>query len=305
MTSGVDMRRRETSTPYQHQDPSAPSSGNTSAGTMESGDVAEPLMVASSDTVAAAADYDDDDWRSLLVRLQNSAAIVALVLALGAMLVVVWWVNLLGGLSWKSGEAKLVFNWHPLLMITTFCFMTVATFAFRIPVDKSVSKRVHGVVWAVAALCAMVALIAVVHSHNDKESGFIANLYSLHSWIGIFVISIFLCQFFAGLFTFGYPLTSMGVDASFKAKMLTVHYFVGPFIYVSTAATILLGIQEKEGFMGCSYKVTQADLFPIQHFFQIPLPCRVSHLLGILVLAMTLCTSFALHQFDRGSFRQS
>jgi cytochrome b-561 len=249
MTSGIDMRRREAVTPYQHQDPSA-SSGN-GAGTMESGDVAEPLM-ASSDTVAA---DDDDDWRSLLVRLQNGAAILALALALGAMLVVVWWINLLGGLSWKSGEAKLVFNWHPLLMITTFCFMTVATFAYRIPVNKSVSKRVHGVVWAVAALCAMVALVAVVRSHNDKESGFIANLYSIHSWIGIFVISIFIFQFFAGLFTFGYPLTSMGVDASFKAKMMTVHYFVGPFIYVSTAATILLGIQEKEGFIGCAYKV--------------------------------------------------
>jgi cytochrome b-561 len=302
MTSDMAVRRRETSTPYQQSPSASTPSGINSDVTMELGGDTESLLA--SPNAAASDDYDN--WRSLLIRLQNTAAIFALILALGAMMVVLWWVNLLGGLScWKSGEAKLVFNWHPLLMVTSFCFMTVASFAFRIPVKRPLSKLLHGVVWAVAALCALVALIAVVHSHNDKDSGFIANLYSLHSWIGMFVILIYLSQFFSGLFTFGFPLTSLGVNASFKAKMLVVHYFVGPFVYVSTAVTILLGVQEKEGFIGCAYKVTKADVFPIQHFSQIPLPCRVSHLLGVLVLAMALCSSFSMHQFDRGSFRQS
>jgi hypothetical protein len=251
-------------------------------------------------------DQEDILWENQLRQLQTKAIIASHVLALIAMTVVIWWINLLGGVSWKAGKAKLVFNWHPLLMITAFSFMTVATFSYRwqyIP-NRRLAKLLHGSAWAVAALCMFVALIAVFQSHNDKQSGFIANMYSLHSWIGTFTILIYVSQFLAGLVTFGVNVPSLEITQSFKPKMLTVHYFVGPLVYLSTAITILLGLQEKEGFVGCAYKVTQADMFPIQNFFEIPFACRVSHLLGIVVLAMTVSTTFAMHDFGRGSFHR-
>jgi cytochrome b-561 len=268
-------------------------------------------VVPSGEPTSTSFDDEESDWGNRLRRLQATAIIASHVLALIAMTVVLWWINLLGGLvlSWEAGKAKLVFNWHPLLMITAFSFMTVATFSFRwqyyIP-NRRLAKVLHGSAWAVAALCAMVALIAVFHSHNDKQSGFIANLYSLHSWIGVFTILLFVFQFLAGFFTFGVNVPFLGIiTQSFKAKMLTVHYYVGPLVYLSTATTILLGIQEKEGFVGCAYKVTEAaDLFPIQHLSEIPLACRVSHLLGIVVLSMTVSTMFAMHDFGRGSFHR-
>jgi cytochrome b-561 len=251
-------------------------------------------------------DQEDTSWENKLRQLQTKAIIASHVLALIAMMLVLWWINLLGGTSLEAGKAKLVFNWHPLLMITAFAFMTVATFSYRwqsIP-NRRLAKALHGSAWAVAALCMLVGLIAVFQSHNDKQSGFVANMYSLHSWIGAFTILMYVSQFLAGLLTFGGIVPSLGITQAFKANMLTVHYYVGPLVYLATAATILLGIQEKEGFVGCAYKVTQADLFPIQHFFEIPFACRVSNLLGVVVLAMTASTTFAIHDFGRGSFHQ-
>jgi hypothetical protein len=203
-------------------------------------------------------------------------------------------------------------------MITAFCFMTVAALAFRSRQQRSsinnnnsnhqrrvVLKFTHGLSWTVAALCAMVALLAVVQSHNDATvSGkFIANLYSLHSWIGVGVIIMYMVQFSMGVLTFACP-TPLFMSLSSpnkKARFMQVHKFLGPFIYNCTAATILLGIQEKEGFIGCSYAVAKVDLFPPSHFFEIPYSCRVSHLLGVLVLAVTLCTNLALHEFQKGA----
>jgi hypothetical protein len=241
-------------------------------------------------------DPDMSEWNEQLRRLQRASIWLSHVLALLAVSVVVWWIYLLGGLSWKFGQAKLVFNWHPLCMTTAFCFMTVAslTFRFQGTWPRYQVKLLHGMAWTVAVLCALVALVAVLQSHNDGVSGYIANLYSLHSWIGCAIILIYLIQFIAGVVTFWWPLSWM--TPLFKAQVMSIHTFVGTYLYTATAATILLGIQEKEGFVGCAYKVAERpDLFPLQNFSQIPLPCRVSHLLGIVVFAMTVSTSFALH----------
>mmetsp|Transcript_52356 Transcript_52356/g.157139 ORF Transcript_52356/g.157139 Transcript_52356/m.157139 type:complete len:89 (+) Transcript_52356:768-1034(+) len=87
---------------------------------------------------------------------------------------------------------------------------------------------------------------------------------------------------------------------------MLLHKFMGPFIYISMAATILLGIQEKEGFIGCHYEVTKPDLFPPAHLSEIPRACKISHSLGIIVLVTTLSTTFALHDFNSaGSSRRS
>jgi len=128
-------------------------------------------------------------------------------------------------------------------------------------------------------------------------SGYIANLYSLHSWLGLGVVGLYLCQFLAGFFTFAWPLPF--ITPVRKAQIMTLHSFLGPFLYTAVAATILLGIQEKEGFVKCGYDVKKADLFPLSHFFLIPTPCLISHALGIVVFATALSTSFALHAFKR------
>lgn len=237
------------------------------------------------------------EWNVLFIRMQRIANIMAHVLSLTSVIVVIVWISALGGLSWQRGSAKQVFNWHPLLMICAFMFMTVASLSFRNKLigNRQTLKFIHGMAWSVAALCASVALIAVFMSHNDARSGYVANLYSLHSWIGMAVIGMYLLQFLIGVFSFAWPLASM--TPSKKGRIMQFHKFVGPVVYNATAANILLGIQEKEGFIGCAYTVTKPDVFPIQHFLDIPSVCRTSHGLGILVFCIAICTNLALYDF--------
>ena len=243
--------------------------------------------------------YHPDGNVVILKKLQRSAHIAAHMLALLSVLVVSWWIHMLGGLTLEAkGNSKLIFNYHPLLMIVAFCFMTIATLSFQHYsewglTERSQRKFVHGLSWTVATLCGALALIAVFKSHNDETSGYIANLYSFHSWIGIIVTILYVLQWLVGLGTFGLGYGS----PSFKAVAVTIHKYIGPILYQGAAFTICLGIQEKEGFVGCSYKVESADLLPIQHFFEIPLACRVSHALGLIVVVMSILTMFAIQEF--------
>ena len=261
---------------------------------------ATPMTVISSPNAAPSVSSNDEHW---LLLWQHRAGIVSHILAVAAVSTVSLWVSDEamggGGVSWAEGDAKRVFNWHPVLMVIAFAFMTVSSLAFSMQWrsnDRKINKALHAIQWGVAAICAAVGIVAVVRSHNDPVSGFIANLYSLHSWIGVGVILLYVCQFFAGILSFGLNIPTISPAA--RAKVMNLHKFLGPIIYIAVACTILLGIQEKEGFVKCSYKVDKADLFPIQHFSEIPRACRISHSLGIIVFAMTLSTSFALHDFS-------
>jgi cytochrome b-561 len=238
---------------------------------------------------------DENYSMDKLAHYQGVANILCHVLAILAIALVSWWVDLSAGLSWKPGEAKRVFNYHPLCMVLAFAFMTVSTLSFRYPgMKRYVRKIIHGLSWTVATLCGIVGLIAVFRSHNDELSGLFANLYSFHSWIGITVVTLFLLQYIVALYAFG-----GWFHPSWKARAICVHKYVGPVIYQAVAVTMLLGIQEKEGFVGCAYQVEKPDTFPIQHLSKIPLSCRVSHSLGLVIVAMTLLASFAIHDFGK------
>lgn len=233
-------------------------------------------------------------WSTRLQQIQTTSLLAAHVLALSAVVMVMFWIYLLGGLSWQYGQSKQVFNWHPLLMIVAFNFMTVASLSFRFrELSRPLLKWTHGMAWVVAASCAVIAIMAVLRSHNDPISGFLANLYSFHSWVGCAVIFLYVIQFAVGIFS----LSSVWSSRMNTSRILLFHKLFGAVIYNGVALTILLGIQEKEKFVGCSYSVSQADVFPWKHFGEIPLACRVSHLLGILVLCTALCANLARHDF--------
>mmetsp|Transcript_9172 Transcript_9172/g.14229 ORF Transcript_9172/g.14229 Transcript_9172/m.14229 type:complete len:288 (+) Transcript_9172:163-1026(+) len=245
-----------------------------------------------------------DSLLESIKRIQHVATLVAHGLALTSIGVALYWVYLPamggGGLSWKEGEAHKVFNWHPLLMVTTFAFMTVASLSFKTfkSANRGVRKATHATAWLVALVSGAVGVTAAFKSHNDPVNGFVANLYSLHSWIGSLVIFLYLLQFITAHLAIGFFFPNLVSSSNTKLLVLAMHRYIGPFIYVVTAATILLGIQEKEGFIGtCGYKVTSIDLWPFLHFFEISLVCRIGHLVGLIVLLEALLTTFSLHNF--------
>ena len=263
----------------------------------------EEMLLVNGDDAEAASGVgpDESDFsQAIIMNVQRYANVFAHFLAVSIILVVYWWIHKLGGLAWQAGKSKQVFNWHPLLMITAFAFMTVSSLSFRFPwksTNRSVTKLVHATGWTVATLSATIGLIAVFRSHNDAVSGYIANMYSLHSWIGSAVILLYVTQFATGVRAFGGPLASSNISQPLRALMLQFHVVAGPLIYFLTAVTILLGIQEKEGFVGCAYHVESKDWFPIQNLGKIPSACLVSHLLGLLVFLTTLSAGIALTDF--------
>lgn len=251
----------------------------------------------------------------LLQRAQSVATTISLLLSPVAITLVSIWASSLGGVSWAQGEAKRVFNWHPVLMVTAYAFMNVGALIFRTTrtsayqasvsstessaypdaKKRGVAKLTHGSVWSLSFIFGMVAMLAVFKSHNDPVSGYIANLYSMHSWVGILVLSLYTLQFMFGLLAFGGFLS--GRSRLSSPVLMEIHKYTGTYIHILVTATILMGIQEKEGFVSCGYAVDSADLMPLLNYGKIPYSCKISHGLGLVVLAMGLCTSFGLHHF--------
>lgn len=58
---------------------------------------------------------------------------------------------------------------------------------------KEVKKLIHLVLHAIALILGIIGIYAAFKYHNESS---IANLYSLHSWIGIAVISLYGIQVF-------------------------------------------------------------------------------------------------------------
>ena len=249
---------------------------------------------------------DQDQVDRAFARFQVWAMTVAQVFAAISVLLVLYWAHLMGGLSWET--PKEAFNWHPVMMVLCFAIMTISMVSFRLKCmpSRSWAKRVHYMGWLVAALCAAVALVAVFYSRNFSETGFGANMYSLHSWMGALVILLYLGQLVVGAMTFlGYSPAwwTRIIRGAHTSTILSIHYLVGPVIYYGTMATILLGFQEKGKSMECSYSeiLDKPDYLPFLHFFDIPWVCRLSHLLCLVIFLMSVFVTIGLHDFQRVS----
>lgn len=97
--------------------------------------------------------------------------------------------HLLAGFSWTKGDSQ-VFNWHPLMMTTgfIFCSSQAALVYITSPYSHEINKRIHLSLHLIAFICTIIGLVAVFRFHFEHN---ITNFYSLHSWLGISVASIF------------------------------------------------------------------------------------------------------------------
>lgn len=174
----------------------------------------------------------------------------------------IWTGHHLGGFAWQ-GDPNHQFNWHPLLMTLGMIYLYgngLLMYRMFRNERKRKLKLLHAGVMISVFFLAVIALKAVFDSHNLKpckdpksEGDFcpVPNLYSLHSWMGLITVILFLFQWLAGLITFLFP----GLASHLRASYLPLHVFFGLMIFVFACATAILGITEKTIFaLGSKYQ---------------------------------------------------
>ncbi|CAL1405422.1 unnamed protein product [Linum trigynum] len=161
-----------------------------------------------------------------------------------AALVLTWTLHYRGGLALVSDNKDLIFNVHPVLMVIGLLLMNgEAMLAYKtISGTKNLKKLVHLAVQFVALVLGLIGVWAALKFHNDKG---IDNFYSLHSWLGLACVFLFIIQWAAGFMTFWYP----GGSRSSRATLMPWHVFFGVYIYVLAIVTAITGLLEKATFL--------------------------------------------------------
>ncbi|XP_059085102.1 transmembrane ascorbate-dependent reductase CYB561-like isoform X1 [Tigriopus californicus] len=173
----------------------------------------------------------------------------------------IWMGHYRGGFAW-SGDNQ--FNWHPLLMVMSLIYLygngiliyrsvllppfnqldrnhrVQGILMYRVFRNerKKKLKWAHAIVMISAFFISVIGLKAVFDFHATKG---IPDLYSLHSWMGLITVIMFLLQWVAGLVTFLFP----GLASHLRSSFMPAHIFFGLFIFTMACATALLGITEK------------------------------------------------------------
>lgn len=74
-------------------------------------------------------------------------------------------------------------------------FFSSAIIVYRLPwtwkCSKLLMKSIHAGLNTVAAILAIISLVAVFDFHNAKK---IPNMYSLHSWVGLTAVILYILQ---------------------------------------------------------------------------------------------------------------
>lgn len=237
---------------------------------------------------------------------QAYALFLARVLAVIAFILTINWAisdntddKYLGGLDWN----KNVFNWHPVLMIFSMlvCLVQGVVAYRKVKLSHETNKILHGLWYIAGLIFASVGLKAVWKSHDHPyhadgaKQTHIANLYSLHSWIGLAVVLLF-CQnlIFGGLHYFN-PYLAIEL----KKRYMPSHKVLGFATFGLAVAAILSGIVEKNTFLGCSYPAHTVDGNPASNYHEIPPGCRLSNGIGMVVICVFLLVCFGMLNFDQ------
>uniref|UniRef100_A0A8C5KN70 Plasma membrane ascorbate-dependent reductase CYBRD1 n=1 Tax=Jaculus jaculus TaxID=51337 RepID=A0A8C5KN70_JACJA len=160
---------------------------------------------------------------------------------LSVLFTLIWVLHYREGLGWDG--SGLEFNWHPVLMVTGFVFIQgIAIIVYRLPwtwkCSKLLMKSIHAGLHATATLLAIIAVVAVFDYHSARA---IPHMYSLHSWIGLTVVILYVLQLLLGVLIFLLPWAPLSV----RAAAMPIHVYSGLLLFGTVIATVLMGVTEK------------------------------------------------------------
>jgi len=185
---------------------------------------------------------ESDNQRDKLANFRLLYLILQMVGITIIVLMASWVFVFLGGVSWSS-TPSIQFNWHPLLMTVGMIYLygnTILIYRGLRYTPKRSLKLTHATLFGFIFVLILIAGTAVYQSHVLANPP-IPNFYSLHSWVGITAMLLFVFQWIGGFVTFLYPQ----VRAPLKETIMPFHIYFGLTGYVLAVAAALLGISEK------------------------------------------------------------
>ncbi|TRY54429.1 hypothetical protein DNTS_023697, partial [Danionella cerebrum] len=154
-----------------------------------------------------------------------------------------------------------------------------AAIVYRIPQtwghNKLPWKLVHAGLLLLSLILSVVGLCAVFSNHNANR---IPNLYSLHSWMGIFTVTLFAAQWVVGFAAFLLPCTPMVLRAFVKPT----HIWMGGMILVLSIVSCISGINEKLFF------ALKGNTNGTQPYSVLPPEAIAANSLGVILVAFGL-----------------
>jgi len=180
-------------------------------------------------------------------RLFLGSFLVVEIIGVALMVMTIYWVEIFkGGVIWGTTDLGIAFNWHPILMTLSLIFLYGnGALIYRVipPRDdnhKLLLKCGHAAILMITFVVMVIGLQAAFDSHNYATPPK-PNMYTLHSWIGLFAALLFGIQWVLGFAAFLFPKFS----ADMRALVLHFHQYFGSSIIVLAGAAAILGHLEK------------------------------------------------------------
>jgi len=161
--------------------------------------------------------------------------------------------------AWRGterGDLEKQWNLHPVLMVTGFIYcMGQAMLVYRSCrcCRRIYNKLLHTFFHILAIPCVVLGFLSVWDYHSlrtDKDGNLdpIPHFYSIHSWLGLATMGLFLLQFLVGVFSFLVLLCCESATASFRAALVPIHSTFGTTTFLLAIATAVAGLTEKAFF---------------------------------------------------------
>ena len=177
--------------------------------------------------------------------------------------------------AWRGtgrGALEKQWNLHPVLMVTGFIYCMgqgIPTQACQAVLIKHISamlvyrscgccrciynKLLHTFFHILAIPCVVLGFLAAWDYHSlrtDKDGNAdpIPHFYSIHSWLGLLTMGLFLLQFLVGVLSFLLLLCCESATASYRAALVPIHSTAGTTTFLLAVVTAVAGLTEKAFF---------------------------------------------------------
>ncbi|KAL8120666.1 putative transmembrane ascorbate ferrireductase 3 [Apium graveolens] len=179
-------------------------------------------------------------------RSASGITVLAHLLGLTALvLLLIWLLHYREGLHLDSENPSRVFNVHPFLMYFGFIFFAAeAMMAYKtVAATHKVQKFVHMFFNLVSLVLGIVGIHAAFKYHDKLN---LKDMTSLHSWIGMAALCLFILQWLFGFSVFLFPQAS---TAYTRAQTLPWHINGGRALLYMAICAAETGLMQKSTFL--------------------------------------------------------